>query len=168
MAAYLDEETFGRDDYTIGYPHLVFCNGITIVTEMCLFGVHCSRLGDAAQVYHAFLFVCEERGLRRGNPMAVCSAVNVWARYGADCDEGWRQEMIQFAGIVRYRGQVNEFNISVIPPRDGTYVEVRRDWGIRTPFRTMYKRDEKTVLGLRNTVPSIGNADVVAYDVTCI
>jgi hypothetical protein len=165
MTAYLDEEMFGRDDDTIGFPHLLFCIGIIVITARDLFGVHSSLQTDSEQVYGAFLDFCESRQMNRVAPIDVCSAVDVPARYPERGEAGWVREMGLFCDIFNFRGTVNGFDTSSIRPRDGTYIEVHRGQDNPRPFLMLYKRNEKTILGPRNPVPVASDADVVAYNV---
>ena len=169
MPVMLDEEMMGRDDTIIGFPHLLLCIGVVLVTGNELWGVHISSQATAQQVFNAFWGYCTGRGLAVGAVTAVYGGCNWNVRYGPPNQpatrQAWEAEMTGFANHMGYHGAVRGFDFSIIAPKDGAYMEYRRQIGGTQPCRIFYKRHEKTVRAAATHTPLAGNADVVSYSI---
>lgn len=142
MAIYLNEDRLGMDDQTIGFPHLLVCMGVVLLTRLNMYGVHIVDAANANNTVPQFNDYLEQQGVIPGDMITLYGSCNFPVRYGDGGLAAWRQEMRDIAGLIRFTGTARGFDTSIIDPADGTYVEYQRD-APRRKCRIYYKRNEK-------------------------
>lgn len=143
MGIYLDEDQFGNDNSVVGFPHIVLCMGVVVMTSNDLYGAHLASAGTAsANVIRVLRDLIVQDGA--DNDMkALYGCCNRQLRYGADDKKAaWKTEMTGHATTLGYTGNVYGFCTSIIGPKDGTYVEYIPDYAQRK-CKVFYKRNEK-------------------------
>jgi hypothetical protein len=142
MAIYLNEDRLGKDDATIGFPHLLVCMGVVLLTRGNMYGVHIVEASDANQTIPRFATYLGQQGVIPGDMLTLYGSCNFPVRYDNGGAASWRQELRHIAGVIGYQGTAKGFDTSIIDPADGTYVEYQRD-AARGRCRIYYKRNEK-------------------------
>lgn len=144
MAIYLDELYMGHDQDTIGFPHLLLCNGLVLAVDNQLYGVHLQGRADTQKSINIFLQYLNNEGVLPAQYRLLYGSCNLKVRYG-NGKADWVAEMNEIAGILGYHGQALGFDTSIIHPKDGTYVEYRLQQN--NSCRIYYKRHEKVDYG---------------------
>lgn len=142
MAIYLNEDRLGMDDDTIGFPHLLICMGVVLLTRQNMYGVHIVDASDANETIPRFADYVEQQGVRPRDMLTLYGSCDFPVRYDDGGAAAWRREMRHIAGAIGFEGTARGFDTSIIDPRDGTYVEYQRDEA-RGRCRIYYKRNEK-------------------------
>lgn len=146
MAVYLNELEVGEANDLVGFPHLLVCMGIVVLTNNSMFGLHIDTTQPAqlTTAYNAFSNFIAGRGA--GPIAALYGSCNHDVRYANSNNKqaAWQAEMTQVAGILNggWHGPVRGFDTSIVAPRDGTYVEYAPDYG-GGACSIHYKRNEK-------------------------
>jgi len=142
MPAYLDEEQLGSDDI-IGFPHLLLCMGVVVVTPDGMHGMHFTNRGRTEAVVGYLAEYLRSNGVTGAEDMIdLYGSGNFKIRYGGGGKNAWKEEMRLIAGAIGYQGKARGFDTSIIKPADGTYVEYHRD-PLRNKIKIFYKRNEK-------------------------
>jgi hypothetical protein len=168
MAVFLDEDMFGRDDNTIGYPHLLLCMGFALRTANELWGVHLTDVKSSALMIPLFWKWAQAKGLNSNTITDMYACCDHKGRYGITSRsaglKAWTTELQNHASAIGWNGPAHGFDTGIISPQKGTYVEYIHQTKGSQPCDIFYKRDEKTVRGTSNTILSNGgSADVVSW-----
>src|ERR1044071_9574524 len=148
MPVYLAENDFGTDPQVIGFPHLLVCMGLVVMTDQNLYGVHLTAIEDTNGIVDGFRTWLAALGVAGAQKCAMYSSTNYTTRYcyvagpSSNLSDLWKTEMNRIAGRLGYHGPVYGFDTSVIEPKDGTYVEYQSQLP-RAICRVFYKRHEK-------------------------
>ncbi|MGA7802283.1 MAG: hypothetical protein WCC36_15910 [Gammaproteobacteria bacterium] len=146
MAIYLDEVHVGNDPDLIGFPHLLLCMGLVLVTSDNMYGVHLTNIEYTNDTIDAFSGWLASVGVNGSAGRALYGSCNLQVRYGSNGNKArWVTEMTTIANKLGYRGDILGFDTSIISPKDGTYVEYRSD--LNKPCKIYYKRHEKMDYG---------------------
>ena len=144
MAIYLDEDHLGKDSNLVGFPHLLVCMGIAVLTRNFIYGVHIVEKSDANDTIPGFGRFLGNQGVDSRDMIALYGCCNFKIRYGDGNNRKdlWKAELRHIAGVIGFAGSARGFDTSIINPADGTYVEY-----VRTPNKNkckiFYKRNEK-------------------------
>ena len=167
MAIYLDEVHVGADPSTIGFPHLLLCMGLVLVTDKMLYGIHLTNKEDTDRAIGVFAKYLDAEGVDRSKAQRLYGSANLKTRYkSGDGTAAWRTELKQIAKLIGYSGPASGFDTSIIDPKDGTYVEYQRK--LSGECRIFYKRHEKVQYGAfmhDANVQKISNTNKLRSDV---
>jgi hypothetical protein len=158
MAVYLDEDCLGTDPRRIGFPHLLLCMGVVVLTDNALYGVHIVDGSDRNETIPEFGRYLARLGVQAGDMRTLYGSCNWEVRYGGanNKKDAWKAEMRHIAGVIGFQGRAKGFDTSIIAPQEGTYVEYVLSFGMRR-CRIFYKRHEKMNYGPKNvTVGKVG------------
>ncbi len=146
MAIFLDEDFFGQDEETIGFPHLLLCMGFVAIVktgydERTMWGIHLTGTEASQRTFGIFAPRMLEE-VDPNNIECIYGSCNRLIRYGST-DEGlWKSEMKSFARMLGFKGEAMGFDTSVIKPRDGTYVQYDLD-PFRGRCRIFYRQNDR-------------------------
>ncbi|MCB9948397.1 MAG: hypothetical protein H6842_11285 [Rhodospirillaceae bacterium] len=146
MAIYLNEDEFGNDAACIGFPHILLCMGVVVMTSNDLYGVHLGWPGGDSDVLIAELANLIAADGVADDMRALYGCCNREIRFQAAGDKkrAWKAEMAGYAAILGFAGKIYGFCTSIIAPKDGTYVEYHPQY-LQRQCRVYYKRNEKMV-----------------------
>lgn len=159
MAIYLDENQLGRDANCIGFPHLLLCMGLVVMTDGTLYGAHLALPGrQSDDVVPALADLIAARHAP-ADMTALYGCCDRQARYQGSMNKkrAWKAEMRQHARRLNFNGEIYGFCTSIVSPQNGTYVEYLPQYPQRR-CRVFYKRNEKM-----NYVRADGPANVRFY-----
>lgn len=144
MAIYLNEDEFGTDAACIGFPHILLCMGVVVMTGNTLYGAHLGWPGGDSDVVIAELANLIAADGVGGDMQALYGCCNRDVRFpGANNKKNaWKAEMAGYATVLGFTGQIYGFCTSIIAPQDGTYVEYHPQY-LQRQCRVFYKRNEK-------------------------
>lgn len=147
MAIYLDEDYVGTDPTTIGFPHLLLCMGVVVLTANEIHGVHFVANCNSGHTLAGFAAYLTAQGVVPADMIGLYGACNFNVRYGNhNRKTAWQQEMRDIAAAIGYAGDAKGFDTSIINPTDGTYVEYVRQ-PLHNRCSIFYKRNEKMDYG---------------------
>lgn len=144
MAIYLDENQFGDDAGCIGFPHLLLCMGLVVMTDRNLYGAHLAVPGQESSAVVAALGNLIAANHAPADMKALYGCCDRKARYRGSPNKksAWKAEMTLHAGRLGFHGPVYGFCTSIISPNDGTYVEYHPQY-LQRRCKVFYKRNEK-------------------------
>lgn len=155
MAIYLNEDRLGKDDQIVGFPHLLICMGVVLLTRQNMYGVHIVDASDANETIPQFAAYLGQQGVIPADMITLYGSCNFRVRYDDGGAAAWRREMRHIAGVIGFQGTAKGFDTAIINPEDGTYVEYQRDQPGRR-CRIYYKRNEKmTYAQAPGVVPNV-------------
>ena len=144
MTIYLDENQLGDDANCIGFPHLLLCMALVVMTHDNLYGAHLVMPGrQSDEVVPALANLIAAR-YAPADMKALYGCCNRKARYDGSMNKkrAWKAEMRQHAQQLNFNGNIYGFCTSIVSPHNGTYVEYFPDY-IQRECRVYYKRNEK-------------------------
>lgn len=126
MPKFLNEHQVGFDTTLIGFPNLGDCLAVVLQNEGGLFGFHITP-GNARQSgeFARFIQNSVNLGPNSTHLYGSCYRPN---RYNKKPAEQWREEMIEIADAIGYRGPISGFDTSKgtnIKRTETTYLEYR-------------------------------------------
>lgn len=110
MPKFLNEHQVGFDTTLIGFPNLGDCLAVVLQNEGGLFGFHITP-GNARQSgeFARFIQNSVNLGPNSTHLYGSCYRPN---RYNKTPAEQWREEMIEIADAIGYRGPISGFDTS--------------------------------------------------------
>ncbi len=144
MAIYLDEDQFGNDTALVGFPHILLCMGVVVMTSNDLYGAHLGWPGTPSDNVITQLRTLINNNNVADDMKALYGCCNRVARFHGANDKkaAWKAEMTGYANTLQYTGNVYGFCTSIITPKDGTYVEYHPEYQ-QDKCKVFYKRNEK-------------------------
>jgi hypothetical protein len=143
MAIYLNEDCLGLDDTLIGFPHLLLCMGVVLLTRNFMYGVHIVTASNQSATIPEFGNFLATQGVIPSDMISLYGSCNFKVRYGDNQrTEAWKTELRHIAGVIGFTGKAKGFDTSIIDPVDGTYVEYVRN-PVSDKCKIFYKRNEK-------------------------
>lgn len=142
MAVFLKEDQFGADDAVVGFPNLISCMGVVLLTKANQYGVHAVMHCGDDQVIPEFAKFLKREDVGTSVMVGLYGCCNFKERYRTAHASAWREEMRNIARTIGFSGTVRGFDTSIIAPAKGTYVEYRPNQA-HDKCRVFYKRDEK-------------------------
>ena len=144
MTIYLDEGEFGDDGGCIGFPHIVLCMGLVVMTGHKIYGAHLGLPGTDSNTVVAVLGNLIAANHVPADMKALYGCCNRKVRYRGNKNKknAWRNEMKAHAQNLGFNGSVYGFCTSIISPKNGTYVEYHPQY-LQHKCKVFYKRHEK-------------------------
>ena len=144
MTIYLDENQLGDDRNCIGFPNLMSCMALVVMTDRNLYGAHLALPGEQSDAVVPALADLIAAHHAPADMKALYGCCDRKARYQGSMNKkrAWKAEMRRHAQQLNFNGNIYGFCTSIVSPYNGTYVEYFPDY-IQNKCRVYYKRNEK-------------------------
>lgn len=144
MTIYLCEDFMGGSPDIIGFPNLISCMGVVLLTKNNMFGLHLVEKSTVPPYVDEFKKYLLAQDVKPADMVTLYGCCNFKNRYKSSDQAPWQEELRHIAGIIGFAkgGDAKGFDTAIVDKVAGAYVEYRRVPGADT-CKVFYKRDSK-------------------------